>query len=162
MGTSNSRKAFDVVNYLLLGLFGILTIYPFYYLLIYSLSDANEAMKGVFFYPRGLSIENYKTVFKIDNLLHATMISVGRTVLGTVLTVICYAFFAYGLTKAILPFRKLMYRTLVVSMYVSGGLIPTYMLISDLHLKNTFLVYIIPGIVVAFYLILIKTYTTKD
>ncbi|MEQ4485881.1 carbohydrate ABC transporter permease [Cohnella silvisoli] len=158
MKLSTTDRIFDAFNYLFLTIFGFLTLYPFYYLIIYSVSDPQEVIKGIYFWPRGFTLDNYRTVFELDRLVDATIISLLRTVIGTALTVICCTLFAYSLTKSLLPLRKFMYRGLVVSMYVSGGFIPSYLLISDLRLLNSFWVYILPMIVVPFYLILIKTY----
>ncbi|WP_108992097.1 carbohydrate ABC transporter permease [Paenibacillus agaridevorans] len=158
MNYSKRYKVFELANVVLLFLIGFASLYPFYYIIIYSISDPMQASSGIGLWPKGFTSQNYQTVLKIDNLAHATFISIARTVIGTLLTVVCTAMFAYGLTKPILPMRKFMYRTVVISMYISAGLIPAYLLITELQLKNTFLVYIIPMIIVPFYLILIKTY----
>lgn len=158
MHYSVRRKWFEALNMGLLLLMGLACLYPFYYIFIYSVSDPLQAGQGIYLLPRGFTWKNYETVFQIENLARSAAVSVARTVIGTMLTVLCCAMLAYGLTKPALPLRKLMYRAIVVSMYVGAGLVPTYLLMASLHLRNHFLVYIVPLIIVPFYLILIKTY----
>lgn len=158
MKISFRHKVFNVLNFIFMLLVGFVMFYPFYYIIIYSFSEPMQAAKGISFLPRGFTLANYETVFEIEGLGWAAFISVAKTVVGTVTSVLATSMFAYGLTKVELPGRKLMYRTVVLTMYVSGGIIPNYILLSNLHLKNTFLLYIIPGLISAFNLILVKTY----
>lgn len=155
---SFTEKLFEPINIVLLVLLAILTFYPFYYIAIYSLSDPTKALSGVYLLPRGFTLQNYITILSRNNIAHAALISVLRSIIVTTLTVICSSLFAFGVTKELLPLRKFMYRGLVISMYVSSGLIPWYVTMKALHLKNNFLLYVLPNIVVAFFIILIKTY----
>ncbi|MDR1901872.1 MAG: carbohydrate ABC transporter permease [Treponema sp.] len=150
---------FVVVNYTILTLFFLLCIYPFYYIFIYSISDPKEAAKGlsVLFLPVKPTLSNYVEVFKMDGIVHATFISVARTVIGTLITVVCCGFFAYLVTKP-LYFRKFIYRMMIVTMYVGGGLIPWYVTMRMYHMYNNFLVYVIPSALSAMNVILIKTF----
>ncbi|RAP76072.1 carbohydrate ABC transporter permease [Paenibacillus montanisoli] len=154
----DSSLAFDVFNYTVQILFTIICVYPFYYILIYSFSDPQEALKGVFLIPEGFTLVNYSTIFKLDNMFHSFMISVLRTVLGTLLTIACCSWFAYAVTKNELYLRKTIYRFLVITMYFNAGLIPWYITMKELGLKNNFLLYILPGAVVAYYVVLLKTF----
>ncbi|MBP3963849.1 carbohydrate ABC transporter permease [Paenibacillus lignilyticus] len=154
----DSSNLFDIFNYTVQILFTLMCIYPFYYILIYSFSDPQQALKGVFLVPRGLSIVNYTTIFKLDNMLHSFGISVLRTVIGTALTIACCTWFAYAVTKNELYLRKYIYRFLVITMYFNAGLIPWYITMKELGLKNNFLLYILPGAVVAYYVVLLKTF----
>jgi ABC-type sugar transport system, permease component len=155
---SKSDIAFDTVNYLLLALLLIVTLYPFYYIFIYSISNSFEAQKGVFLWPAGFSLESYKAAFKLKGLTDAAIVSVVRTVLGTIITVLCSAFFAYLITKQEMPFRKLIYRFVLVTMYFNAGFIPWYLTMKAYGLQNSFLLYILPSALVGFYIILIKTF----
>ncbi|GGD94745.1 sugar ABC transporter permease [Paenibacillus nasutitermitis] len=153
------ENIFTVGNYFIMIVFAFITFFPFYYIIIYSLSDPSAAQNGLItLWPKGFTLINYQSVFKVEYLANATLVTLTRTVLGTILTLMGCSLFAYGLTKSILPFRKTMYRLLIISMYISSGLIPMYLLITMLHLKNNFLVYVIPSIIAPFFLILIKTY----
>lgn len=156
---STSSRVFDAVNYLFFGLFTLLCIYPFYYIFINTISDNTLTARGlVLFYPRQIHFSNYAQVLKISGLLQATLISVARTVLGTVLTVFASAFVGYLVTKEKMWHRKLWYRLIVVTMYFNAGIIPWYILMMNIGLTNNFLAYIIPGIVSPFNMILVKTY----
>lgn len=150
---------FDISNYIILGILVIITLYPFWYIFIYSISDPDVAATGaVILIPLKMTLRNYIVLFNANNILHASFISIARTIIGTVLSTFSCAMFAYVVTKDLLPFRGWIYKLLVFSMYISPGFIPYYILIKNLHMKNNFLVYILPGVIAAFYLILIKTY----
>lgn len=151
-------KVFDIFNITILILFGILTFYPFYYLLIYSLSSPAEAVRGVYLAPSGFTLINYIQIFTQNDLSGAAIISILRTVVGTFLTVVCSSMFAYGVSKHTLPFRKFMYRGLVMTMYFSAGIIPWYVTMKMYGLKNNFLLYVLPSAIGAFYVVLLKTY----
>ena len=148
----------DVVIYVVLGLFALCCLYPFYYLLIYSISDTTQVAKGVSWLPRGFSLYNYQEVFKLKGIAGAFGMSVLRVVVGTALTIFCCSFLGYLFSKQEMPLRKLFYRMLIITMYVGGGLIPTYLVYKAYGLPNTFWVYVIPGMISAYNVVLIKTY----
>lgn len=137
---------------------GIITIYPFYYILIYSLSNPSKALRGIYILPAGFTLDNYIQIFSRNNIAQAAFVSLSRTVAGTLITLICCSALAYGVSKEILPFRKFIYRAVSITMYISVGLIPWYVTMMALGLKNNFLLYILPTTVVPFYVILFKTY----
>lgn len=150
--------SFSISNYILLSLITFACIYPFYYIFIYSISDPVAASGGLVFLPKGLNVDNYVRMLQLPNIYSSFVISVLRTLLGTVITVFSCTFFAYLVTKRELPFRKLIYRYVVITLYLNAGLIPWYLTMKSLGMKNNFLVYIIPGAIVGFYVILIKTF----
>ncbi|MBB6730913.1 carbohydrate ABC transporter permease [Cohnella zeiphila] len=153
-----SSIAFNLFNYGIQAVITLLCLYPFYYILIYSISDPQQALKGVSFIPRGWTLFNYETIFRLDNMGHSFFVSIARTVIGTVLTVVCSSWFAYAVTKNELYFRKWIYRFLVVTMYFNAGIIPWYLTMKELGLKNSFLLYVIPSAIGAFYVVLLKTF----
>lgn len=155
---TKSLGAFDIFNYGIQLLFTLLCVFPFYYILIYSVSDPQAALKGLLFLPKQLTFVNYTHIFRLDNMLHSFIVSVLRTVIGCVLTIACSSWFAYAVTKNELYFRKTIYRFLVVTMYFNAGLIPWYLTMKELGLKNNFLLYVLPGAVVAYYVVLLKTF----
>lgn len=161
-GKSMKRKGsaglvFQVIVCALMSVLFLLCFYPFWYVLIYSLSDSNLAQQGVVLLPRGFTLSNYIKVLKLDGIASAFMISLLRTVAGTFLTVLCCSFLAYLVTKPIYG-RKIIYRMLVITMYMNAGLIPIYLVYRTYHLTNIFWVYIIPSAVSAYNVILIKTF----
>lgn len=108
--------------------------------------------------PQEFSTEAYTNLLEIPGLTSSIGIAFARTILGTLLTLLCCSFAAYLLANRDLPCRKLLYRFFIVTMYVNAGFIPYYLLISNIGLKNNFLVYILPYAVQAYFIILIKTY----
>jgi ABC-type sugar transport system, permease component len=150
-------KLWDVLNYTLLGIVLLLTLYPFYYVFILSISNPRISTNNVFLFPAGFSLENYVEIFKLNNIVSAVVISVARTVIGTTLTVICCSFFAYLLTKKFF-LKKLIYRMLIMTMYFNAGIIPVYITVKFYGLTNNFWVYVLPSAVNAFYIVLIKTF----
>lgn len=151
-GKINEDKAVNAAVYILLAVTGIVTLYPFYYTLICSFNDGLDLMKGgVYLWSRKFTLSNYELFIGDEGWRHAFFISVARTVVGTALCTGFTSMFSYALSRNNLMFKK-GYRFLVVfTMYFSGGLIPYYILLRGLGLLNTFWVYVIPGMVNAFF-----------
>ncbi|MDE6972780.1 MAG: carbohydrate ABC transporter permease [Lachnospiraceae bacterium] len=148
----------DAAIYLICFLFMVLCIYPFYYVIIYSISDPNQAASGLVFLPKGFSLETFKGIFMLNDIPGAFLISVARSLVGTVFTIAGSSFFAYLVTNQKMFARKLVYRFVILTMYLNAGLIPWYMTMKAYGLRNSFWLYVVPGIVTAYYVILIKTY----
>lgn len=110
------------------------------------------------FLPSQLHLENYKQVLQLKGLGLAALVSVGRTIIGTICTVLASAFLGFMFTQERMWRRKLWYRLMVVTMYFNAGLIPMFLTMQNLHLTNSFWVYVIPVIVQPFNIILVKTY----
>ncbi|GIO29898.1 MULTISPECIES: carbohydrate ABC transporter permease [Paenibacillus] len=145
--------------YVFLILLGFSTFYPFWNGLVISLNDGMDtALGGVTFWPRKWSLENYYVVFRDDRILNAFMISVMRTVLGTILSVLCTAVFAYGMTKKELIGRKFYMMMCIVTMYFGGGLIPTFLVVRGLGLMDSFWVFIIPSLISVWNMIIFRTF----
>lgn len=150
---------FNIFNYAFFILFTITCIFPFYYLFINTISDNDLVRKGAInFIPRGIHLTNYISMLQAGEISQAFLVSIGRTILGTVLMVAASAFVGYLVTKQEMWHRKFWYRFLVITMYFNAGLIPWYLNMSMLGLTNTFWAYIIPGIVAPYNIILVKTY----
>ena len=156
---SKSRIAFQIFNYTLMLLATFVCVYPFWYIVIYTFSDAAKAgIKNPVFLPRGFSVSNYVDIFKLSGFFPALGISVLRTVVGTVAAVLVCSFLGYMFTKEEMPGRKFMYRFLVMTMYINGGLISTFIVMKSYGLLNTFWIYILPMMISAYNIVLIKTY----
>ena len=108
--------------------------------------------------PRKFTFQNYKTVLSKNNLLVGAWISVARTVLGTLLALAANAVLAFIVSRKRFLFKNQLSLFWVITMYVNGGLIPTFILYQKLHLTNTFWVYVIPGMVSAFNMLVLRTY----
>ncbi|NBC70380.1 ABC transporter permease subunit [Paenibacillus sacheonensis] len=155
---SLAERTFDVLNYAIMALFSFICIYPFYYVFIYSISEPRLAQKGIYLWPGKFNVDAYIKIFSLNTIPHAFLVSVEKTVIFTVLCVYFSSMLAYLFTKHVMPFRKLMYRIVISSMYLNSGLIPWYITMKTYGLRNSFLLYVLPGIINAFYIILIKTY----
>lgn len=155
---SLSSKFLRGLNFFLLIVFAFLCVYPLYFIFINSISGADAVVRGVYILPEDFSLEFYKSLLQMPNIPNSIVVSVARTVLGTALTVICSSFLGYMVTQSELPMRKWVYRFVVATMYFNAGLIPWYILMVNLGLKNNFLLYILPNAVGAYYVVLSKTY----
>ncbi|GKX67845.1 sugar ABC transporter permease [Clostridium sp. TW13] len=151
---------FDIVLIVIMILVAIITIYPFLNVLAVSFNDANDTVKGgIHILPRKFTWQNYKEIFSgTSKLTHGFIISVLRTVVGTGVGVIASAMVAYTLSRRDFIFNKAVAVLFVLTMYVGGGLIPEYMLIRNLGLVNKFAVYILPGLISAFNVIIIRSF----
>lgn len=150
---------FDVLNYTFFILFTIICVFPFYYLFINTISDNGLVSKGlVNFYPRGLHIQNYIALKDVNGLGMSFIVTLARTVIGTIVSTVASSFVGYLVTKKELWHRKIFYRFMIVTMYFSAGLIPWFTTMQMLGLTNTFWAYIIPGIVSVYNIIMVKTY----
>ena len=150
---------FNVLNYLIFGVFTLACIFPFYYLFINTISDNDLVSKGMInFIPRGIHLDNYISLLNVGDLMSAFLVSISRTILGTSLMVVASAFIGYLVTKQEMWARKFWYRFLVITMYFNAGIIPWFMTMQMLGLTNTFWAYIIPSIVAPYNIILVKTY----
>nr|WP_145159713.1 carbohydrate ABC transporter permease [Paenibacillus terrae] len=150
---------FHTLNTLFMLIVVIVTLYPFLHTMAISFNDGSDSLKGgVYVWPHTWTLQNYKAVFVSGTIYHAAFISVSRTVISTVLGVFLTTMLAYTLAQPHYIFRKKISMLFILTMYFNAGLIPNYFLIKDLGLRNSFWVYILPGLVSAFNLIVIRTY----
>ncbi|SHJ65185.1 putative aldouronate transport system permease protein [Anaerocolumna jejuensis DSM 15929] len=150
---------FNIINYTVFALFTLICAYPFYYLIINTISANNLSANGVIrFWPQSIHIENYIKVLQLKGLSGAALISLERTVIGTFCTVMASAFLGFMFTQELMWKRKLWYRLMAITMYVNAGLIPTFITMKNLNLTDNFWVYVIPAIVQPFNIILVKTF----
>jgi putative aldouronate transport system permease protein len=153
------NRVFTAVNTLIMLLIVICTLYPFWNTIVVSLNQATDTLRGgLTFWPRKFSMQNYKIVFATGTIYNAFFISVGRTLINTVVNVFFTSMIAFALSRREFVLRKPFTMILILAMYVNAGLIPNYFLMRSLHLTNSFLVYIVPGIVNAFNFVVIRTY----
>ena len=157
--SSLGDRIFDICNHTFLVCLMIVTLYPFVNTLAVSFNNATDSLKGgIYLWPRDWTLENYKYVFNEATILGATVISVLRTVIGTVATVFFSAMVAYTISRQEYVLRKFVSIAFILTMYFSGGLIPTFLLVRDLGLINSFWVYIWPGLIGVFNLIVIRSF----
>ncbi|SDC61686.1 carbohydrate ABC transporter permease [Paenibacillus polymyxa] len=157
--SSTGDRAFDTINIIFMVCLMIVTIYPFVNMIAVSFNNANDAIRGgIYLWPRVWTLDNYKYIFGESDIYHATLISALRTVIGTVVSVFCTAMLAYTVSRQEFVLRKFVTMFFVFTMYFSGGLIPGYLLIRDLGLIGSFWVYIIPGVIGVFNMIVIRSF----
>ncbi|ACX67301.1 carbohydrate ABC transporter permease [Paenibacillus lautus] len=152
-------KVMMVIIYIFLAFLAFVTFYPFWNGLVISFNSGSDtAMGGVTFWPRDFTLENYGIVFQDNRLLNGFKISVLRTVIGTISSILVTSIFAYGMTKRELIGRKYYMIMCIVTMYFGGGLIPTFMLVRGLGLMDSFWVFIIPSLVSVWNMIIFRTF----
>ncbi|WP_376771941.1 carbohydrate ABC transporter permease [Paenibacillus rhizosphaerae] len=150
---------FNTFNAIFMIILVIVTLYPFLNTIVVSLNAGNDTIRGgIYLWPRQWTLQNYKAVFASGTIYDAFWISVARTVLSTVLNIFLTTMLSYTLSRKEYVFRKPITVIFVLTMYFSAGLIPGYFLIKDLHLLNSFWVYIFPSMISAFNMIVIRTY----
>lgn len=160
MKLESKKTAFD---YVLLAFFCVLiviTVYPFLNVLAISLNDPMDTMRGInFIIPRVFTLSNYKYIFSENNMLQPMILSIIRTLVGTGLGVICTSMLAYVLSRKDFYFNKSFTIIFIVTMYVNGGMIPEYLLIMrTLRMGQNFWVYIIPGLIWVYNVILMRSF----
>ncbi|MFP4977780.1 carbohydrate ABC transporter permease [Paenibacillus sp. CN-4] len=157
--SSLGDRIFDICNIIFMVCLMIVTIYPFLNMIAVSLNDANDAVRGgIYLWPRMWTLNNYKFIFAESDIYHATLISFLRTVIGTAVSVFCTAMLAFTVSRQEFVLRKFVTVFFVFTMYFSGGLIPGYLLIRNLGLTDSFWVYIVPGIIGVFNMIVVRSF----
>ncbi|NLO82011.1 MAG: carbohydrate ABC transporter permease [Clostridiales bacterium] len=153
---------FNLFNYGVFLIYTLICVFPFYYIFINTISNNEMSAAGkILFLPVDIHFENYIKVFQLRGLLQATFISVARTVLGTLATLLGSSFLGYALSRQEYWMRKFWYRFVVVTMYFNAGIIPWFINMKNLGFVNNFWAYVIPAFVSPFNLILFKTYVEQ-
>ncbi|MEC0248572.1 carbohydrate ABC transporter permease [Paenibacillus chitinolyticus] len=137
---------FDSLNGLVMLLVCFVTLYPIWYVLVHSFNNGTDAMQGgIYWWPRVPSLDNYRAVFENTGIMKAMGITVAKTVIGTAAHVFFTSMVAYAFSRRELVGRQVYMMLGTVTLFFSGGLIPTYLLIRDLGLLDSFWVYILPA-----------------
>ena len=145
--------------YIIFTICAILCIYPFYYIIINTISANNLSERGVIlFWPQQIQFNNYVNISHVNGLFQAAKISIMRTIIGTIATVTASSFLGFMFTQQEMWHRKIWYRMIVATMYFNAGLIPWYLTMKNLHLTNNFWGYILPLIISPFNIILTKAF----
>ncbi|MBB6636014.1 carbohydrate ABC transporter permease [Cohnella thailandensis] len=156
---TRGERVFSIANYVVLTIIVIATVYPFLNVLAISFNDSVDTVRGgIYLWPREFTLENYETIFGYKSLLTGFKISILRTVIGTVLGLLSASMLAYVLSRPDFRSSKFLSTFLALTMYFSGGMVPIYILFRDLNLLGTFAVYVLPGIVSAFNVFVIRSF----
>ena len=154
-----SEKVFDIVVMILVGIIALMFLVPLLNVLASSFSSPDKVIAGeVGLFPVEFEIDGYLKILKDKKIWTGFKNSLVYTVLGTIIQVSCQMLCAYPLSRKDFKGRKLLNIFLVLTMFISGGMIPTYILISELHIIDTIWAIILPGCVSVFNIIVIRTY----
>lgn len=157
--TSIADKLFVICNTLFMIAFVVITLYPVLNTLAISFNEGVDAVRGgIYLWPRKFTLKNYITVLSKQNMITGAYITVLRTVLGTIISLVANALLAFVVSRKRFLFKSQLSLFWVITMYVNGGLIPVFLLYRNLHLTGTFWVYIIPGTISAFNMLVLRTY----
>ncbi|MCI8881230.1 carbohydrate ABC transporter permease [Clostridiaceae bacterium] len=161
--STTEDKIFTVINTIIMVLFVIITLYPVLNTLAVAFNDGTDSLRGgIHIWPRVWTLKNFTTVLHKENLLTGAKISVARTVIGTALSVFLNAVLAFIISRKEFIFRRSLSMFWVITMYVNGGLIPVFLLYKALGLTNSFWVYVIPGAISCFNMLVIRTYINNS
>ena len=149
----------DIFKVVFLVLVTVICVYPFWNIFVVSINDATDALRGgLYFLPRKLSLASYKDILGRATFLHGILITVLRTAIGTPLAVLVTTALAYVLSRKELLFRKQLNLFFIFTMYFGGGMIPNYVLMTYLGLRDTVAAFILPGLIGTYYVLLMKSF----
>lgn len=151
--------AFDVINTLIMIVITFLALYPLWYIIVISFSTESGYYRDIYhIIPNSFTFENYKAIVREKVVFTAFGQSAKVTLIGTVLSLVLTAFAGYAFSKTRLPGVNVLFKLALVTMYVSGGIVPMYLLVTNLGLKNTIWSLILPGMINTYNVILTKNY----
>lgn len=158
---TTEEKIWEIVIYFILIVIAIVTLFPFLYVLLVSVTPTVElpnVSKNILYFPKQVDFTAYNQIFQTDTIPQGFKISLFITVVGTLLSLLITVLTAYPLSRKNLPGREVLLFMIVFTMLFNGGLIPTYLVVKSLRLIDKIWALIIPSLVSAFNLIIIKNY----
>ncbi|MBY0158392.1 carbohydrate ABC transporter permease [Paenibacillus lautus] len=154
-----SSRIFDIVNYTLLSIIGLVTILPFLHVIAGSFTTVTElAQKQFVLFPTVWSLDAYKYVFSTNTVFRSLGVSVGVTFLGTLFSMLLTCLMAYGLSRRDLDGRNFIMFMVLFTMLFSGGMIPTFLVVKEMGLIDTYAALIVPTAINAFNLIIMRNF----
>ncbi|MGI6375453.1 MAG: carbohydrate ABC transporter permease [Anaerolineae bacterium] len=152
-------QLFDVVNIVLMLVVVSVTLYPLYYVAIVSISDGNAVLRGnVSFYPIGINFQSYKLVFRTPTVIRALGNSVFYTTVGTAINLFMTALCAYPLARPRFSGKAFFTLMVTITMFFSGGIIPLYLLVMQLGLRNSLWALVLPAAITPWNMFIMRTY----
>jgi putative aldouronate transport system permease protein len=154
------ERLFDILNYSFILFICIITLYPFAFVFFASLSTPEAVYQsgGILFYPKGFRLGAYGMVLENPMIGYSYLNTIFYVVMGTTINIILSSFAAYSLSRKWLYGRNLLMFLIVFTMYFSGGLIPTYLIVRWLGLVDNRMAMVLPNAIVAYYVIIMRTY----
>lgn len=155
----HKNTAFDWINCIVMALISFLMLYPLWYCIVGSFNEGSDYLRGgVFLWPRKWTLANYRAVFLDRSILNAFGVTIAKCLIGTVTSVLCTSMVSYAITRPQLKLKKIYIPFIMLTMFFSGGLIPYFILITDLGMYDSFWVYIIPTMFSAYNMIIIQSF----
>ena len=151
-------RVFDVANIILVSCVFLCVLYPFIYIINYSISTPYRITNPLMLWPQALNLDSYALLLRDSNFLRSLSVSLARTLIGPILTLIASGMAAYGMSRRDLACGKMVRLFFILPMYFSAGIIPTYIIVYNLGLSGTFWIYVLPSAASSFFMLLIKTY----
>lgn len=152
-------QALQILIYLIIIALCLIILLPCLNVVALAFNDGADAARGgVWFWPRQFTMDNFKEVFKDGSITTAYVITIARTVIGTFLSLMVTTLAGYALKQEDLPGRKILTMLITFTMLFGGGMIPTYIQYKNLHLLNSFWVYVVPSLVSVTYLLMVRTF----
>ncbi|MFE5324356.1 carbohydrate ABC transporter permease [Paenibacillus sp. NPDC056579] len=140
-------------------LFAIVTFFPFYYVILASVSDANLIKEGeLLLTPKGFNLKAYAMIYENEKFIHAFLVTVSRTLLGLCISLTLQLTVAYALSRAYLPGRKLFMLYIIVTMMFNGGIVPTFLIVKATGLIDTIWALVIPSAISTWNVILLRSF----
>lgn len=159
MKESKGDRAFTIFNYIFLAIVAVVVLYPLIFVLSASLSNPEYVISGdIWLWPKEFTVEAYQKVFQNPEIINGFVNTLKYTFFGTLLNIFMTICAAYPLSRRNLKGKGFIMAFMVFTMFFSGGLIPTYLLIRDLGMINTFWVMIIPNAVAVWNIIIMRTF----
>ena len=153
------EQILQAIIYLIIILLCLVILLPCLNVLVLSFNDGKDAARGgIWFWPRQLTLDNFREVFKDGSIMGAYGISIARTVIGTFLSLMVTTLAGYALKQKDLPGRTVLTMLITFTMLFDGGMIPKYIQYKNLHLLNSFWVYVVPSLVSVTYLLMVRTF----
>lgn len=150
---------FVVLKAIIIVLLVFITVYPLWHVLMYSLSESElAATGGMFLWPRGFSLKAYQYILSTSKIYRVTFMSLAKAFVGTALSVTVTVLMAYSLAQSQLKGRRTIMLFAYFPMLFSGGMIPTFIVVKNLHLLDTFWAYVIPSAMNLYNMFVVRTY----
>ena len=152
-------QALQILIYLIIIALCLIILLPCLNVVALAFNDGADAARGgVWFWPREFTLDNFKEVFKDGSITSAYVVTIARTVIGTFLSLMVTTMAGFALKQEDLPGRKIITMLITFTMLFGGGMIPTYIQYKNLHLLNSFWVYVVPSLVSVTYLLMVRTF----
>ena len=154
-----SGRLFSIVNLLLLTIVALITIIPFIHVVAGSFTTSAEmAAKKFILFPTVWSLDAYKFIFSTNTIFKAMGVSVGVTLVGTAISMLVTSLMAYGVSRRDLDGRNTVMFLVIFTMLFNGGLIPTFLVVKELGLIDSYAALILPNAISAFNMIILKNF----